>query len=282
MDLMMDLCILAALQLSLASLHLPRLILAQMLLSSASLAAMLAGEDAVLPFHLPLMLLSAAVAAGEVRGQRILCGALCMLALSAAAAGGCLLAGRAGGFAAAAALGLLLRARLHPVKRWHIEVELQLNGARAVFPALIDTGNRLREHASGLPVLIVEAGAAQAVAQQTEALDAHRLRPLPYGVLGSSGELKCFRPDGLRVQLPGGGSAEIGDCWAAVYPGRIPGSTCALAPPEFFDAMEQASFNQGIQDRARRIIHGFFKCKAIHLRAGGADSQGLGVLHRRQ
>ena len=282
MDLAMDMAILTALQLIFAGVHPLRLICAQLLLSAASFAAMALGRDAVLPFHLPLMLLGAAAVTGQKRCLSILRAALCMLALSMAAAGGCLLAGRTGGFASVGALALQMRSRMHPVRRWNIRVELELAGARASFPALIDTGNRLREHKSSLPVLIVEAEAAGAVAQQAEFLEDDRLRTLPYGVLGSSGTLRCFRPDGMRILLPDGGSAEIGDCWAAVYPGRIPGSTCALAPPEFFDAIEQASFNQGIEDRARRIIHGFFKCKAIHLRSGGTVSQGFGVLHRRQ
>lgn len=282
MDLAMDLVILAAVQLSFARFRPLRLLAAQALLSSVTLLALSLGREAATLLHAPVMLLCAAAVTGETGSRRILQAALCILACSAVGAGLCMLLGHWAGFLGILALTMLMRGRRHPATRWNIEIEMELDGATARFPALMDTGNRLREHGSGLPVLIVEEGAARQIADRAALLSPDRLRTMPFGVLGSGGEISCFRPDGVHILLPGLGRVRAPDCWAAVYHGRIPGSTRALAPPEFIDAIEQATYNQGIQDRARRIFYGFFKCKAIHLRAGGADSQGFGLLHRRQ
>ena len=128
-------------------------------------------------------------------------------------------------------------------------MEIALQGASARFPALIDTGNRLREHASGLPVLIVEERAAGEIAALAGTLSPDQMRPLPFGVLGGTGEISCFRCDEIHILLPGYGKTEAPPCWTAIYPGRIPGGTCALAPPEFADAVARVSSIRGFRER---------------------------------
>ena len=276
----MDLCILAALQHIFGRLHLFRLMLAWLLMTVSAFIWIASEINGAL--HLPVMVLGAAISTGETQPGRILQSALCMLALYAAGAGFHLLGGRIAALCGVAALTLLLQKRRHPRCQWNIDVELELDGVQARFPALIDTGNRLRDPLNHDPVLIVEAGAVPRLAQRIEDLDPGRMRFVPFGVLGSGGEIGCFHPDGLRILLPGMPAIEAAHCSAAVYHGRIPGRIRALAPPEFADLIARAAATQNNWDRARRVIYGFFKCKAIHLRAGGADSPGIGLLHRRQ
>ena len=103
--------------------------------------------------------------------------------------------------------------------------------------ALIDTGNKLREPLSGLPIVIVGRRALKKL------LDSSCLQPpsgrLPpgfrlvrYGVLGGQGEMLCFRPESVCVWSERGWR-EAPDVWVAIYPGDIPSGVGALAPPVF-------------------------------------------------
>ncbi len=103
--------------------------------------------------------------------------------------------------------------------------------------ALVDTGNRLTEPISGLPVLIVEDQLLRGI------IDASCLYPygkrLPpgfrvvrYGVLGGEGEMRCFRPKSVCVRATKGW-IEAPDVWIGIYPGRMPNDIEALAPPVF-------------------------------------------------
>ena len=108
---------------------------------------------------------------------------------------------------------------------WQVSLCLTGNGRRVRFPALIDTGNRLREPVSGLPVLIAEAPLIQAILPQ------EGCRTLRFGAVGGEGRMTCFRPDALWIGS--GHSRRRGpDIWVAVAPGPLPGLCQALAPPE--------------------------------------------------
>ena len=101
-----------------------------------------------------------------------------------------------------------------------------VNGRIARFPALIDTGNRLREPLSGLPVLIAEARVLRDI------LPPGGYRTLSFGGLGGVGRMACFRPD--AVWIGRGAARRRGpDIWVAVSPAPLPGLCQALAPPEF-------------------------------------------------
>lgn len=269
-------------QLSLNRFDLRRLILAQLPLSCATVCALALGDLKWL--HLPLLLLSGAIATGEKRPGRIAQAALVMLAGGALGAGFHMLGGGILSALTGCTLLLwLLRRHRHLNYRWNIEIQVEKNGRAAAFPALIDTGNRLREHESGLPVLIVEAGAVEELADAISALPDCEFRFLPYGVLGSCGSIRCFRPDRVRIIVPQIGARTAPACYMAIFPGRIPGSTRALAPPEFaFTAQGEPGFIYKLLKRARRFDYGIYKRKAIHLRHGGAIPQRLRLLHRRQ
>lgn len=123
-------------------------------------------------------------------------------------------------------LSLLLSLRRRIRTTWYIELCVAAGGNTTRFQALIDTGNRLREPISGLPVLIAEEHLLSKILPETG------YRAVAFGALGGGGMLKCFHPDGIWAVTRHGLSATP-DVWIAVSPGRLPGTTQALAPGEF-------------------------------------------------
>ena len=160
------------------------------------------------------------------------------------AAGAQMLAGQAFGSSAAAALfsaaagaGLCIwlgRERRMRLQTWDVVLFLRTSSGCVRFRALVDTGNRLHEPISGLPVMIVEEKALKrALPDGFSAKDIGKLpqgwRVVHYGVLGGAGRMACFRPQRLLVHYAGRWLLAP-DIWVAVYPGRIPGQVAALAP----------------------------------------------------
>lgn len=134
--------------------------------------------------------------------------------------------------------GALLAATALRKKRlvtWEVQVFLSAGGGEARFRALVDTGNRLREPFSGLPVLICERGVlADVLPPGYDAASTSGVPPgfrqVGYGALGGNGRLNCFRPELCLVDY-GNGYLKSPDLWVAVYPGKMPGGVRALAPP---------------------------------------------------
>jgi len=154
-------------------------------------------------------------------GQALLCGGVAgllplppMLAAPACLGGGALLT-------------LLVSVGRPPGSRdWQVPLCLTVGGRSARFPALIDTGNRLREPRSGLPVLVAEAGLVRDILPESG------YRTLGFGGLGGEGRMACFRPD--AVWIGSGRRRHRGpEVWVAVSPTPLPGLCQALAPPEF-------------------------------------------------
>lgn len=154
-----------------------------------------------------------------------------------------LIAQSAGGTAAKAAAacagaGLCIwhsRARGRRLRTWDVQLFLRTDSGCARFRALVDTGNRLHEPISGLPVMIVEERALRrCLPEGFDAREAAKRAPqgwrlVAYGVLGGAGRMACFRPERLLV-CDTGRWLLAPDIWVAVYPGRIPGQVAALAP----------------------------------------------------
>lgn len=135
-------------------------------------------------------------------------------------------------FLAAVAAGGVLIALTQDRRRMGLDgltvcVCVRHGGRTARFTALIDTGNRLREPFSGLPVLIAE---SRLVADLLPA--DLPLRRIPYGGLGGSGFLEAFRPETLHFSGTQGWQ-RAPEVWIALYPGRMSGQIHALAPPAF-------------------------------------------------
>lgn len=242
-DLLMDLGMLLTVQLAYGSLHAVRLMTGTAALAACTMLVQWFNPAPAVTalLHLPVFMLAAGITTGERRLGRILEASVCMFCTGAAAAGFISLGNRMSAYAVILGLPLLiflLRRHRHENYRWNIEVYVEKDGLGASLPALIDTGNRLHEHASGLPVLIAEADSLPRIAQYVQSLPHDQLCILPFGALGSTGEICCFRPDRLEITVPGRGHIPAPPCWVGIYPGRIPGSTRALAPPSFTKALE--------------------------------------------
>lgn len=278
LDILMDACVLACVQLALDRFCLRRLFRATLVMVFFTVACILLGLR-----NLALQLLICPIAAFALLGRRRVrqileaaCGIFCCYG----AAGGFFhLVGRwSPAILPCMPLFALLLRRRNIRAQWIVEVRLEYKGAHACFSALIDTGNRLREHRSKLPVLIVQASVLGALSDKIEPSDCVFL---PYGVLGSSGEIACFHPDRLMMRV-GDRWKHAPECLAAVFPDRIPGRFRALAPPEFILQSEHGFFPDALIKRYRRFYHGVFKHKAIHLWSCRTDSPGFGMLHRRK
>ena len=284
-DFAMDLCALCAVQLGFGSLHVRRLLLAEAILAACTLLSAVLGAPG-LGLRLAVCLLSASVLVGARRPLQAAEAGIGLLCAFAAAAGAATLCGGQLPVLAPAGmltLMLLVRRRRNIKFRWDVELYVELGGAGDRFPALIDTGNRLRDRISGLPVLIVESAAVPNFAAAADRLDPSEARTLPFGVLGSYGELRCYRPDKVELRAPGLSPRSAPACLVAPFPGRIPGKTRALAPPEFADAASPArALPDAFKFRSRRFRHGVFKRPAVHLRSGSSISEGIGLLHRRK
>lgn len=175
----------------------------------------------------------------------------CFLVLSLAAGGGALalaylrLPGAGGpfpgvpawsvGLAVAATLALAGQAWAYRRRCAHLpilETEVRLGGRRVTLPALVDSGNQLRDPFSGSPVMVAEyAAVRRLLPRELEGVllgrgglsrgaffpFADRLRIVPFSALGSRrGVLYGFRPDGVRIKEEGSwrqlGSVVVGVC----------------------------------------------------------------------
>ena len=237
-DLVMDAGILAVAQLSLGRLKLKRLLAAICVLQLASCIYFLFGSSA----RHPLVVIPPAIAAAYIisptkRILSVLSAAGCILVASGASAGFINAFGNARLIIAAvpalAIILLLLRRRMNIKYRWNIEVAVENDGKTVYFEALIDTGNRLHEPLSGLPVMIVSERFLP-----PDLFKNAQMRRLAFGVLGSSGEVQAFRADSVIIRQNGGRWLAAPECYIAVFCGRFPGSSLALAPPEFTEVME--------------------------------------------
>lgn len=128
-----------------------------------------------------------------------------------------------------------LEARAGRLSRLEVRLKLRVGKEWAELTALIDTGNRLHEPLSGLPVLIVEQQRIENLlpygfdAAHVNQYLPPRFRLVGYGALGAKGTLAVFRPDELLVQYRNGWMTSP-DMWVAIYPGQMPGKVHALAP----------------------------------------------------
>lgn len=121
---------------------------------------------------------------------------------------------------------LLLAVRSHLRTTWHVDLLLVLNGRSACIHALIDTGNRLHEPISGLPVIIIEEPLISRIMPESG------YRQVAFGGLGGSGCLSCFRPDEIWI-LEGRKKIRAPNAWIGVSDIPLPGAARALAPGEF-------------------------------------------------
>ena len=130
------------------------------------------------------------------------------------------------GISALILLFCLLYRRKSIRNTWSIHLCVSANGSSVRFTALIDTGNRLHEPLSGLPVIIAEEEILKDI------LPDKGYRKVAYGGLGGNGTLNCFRPDFIWIKC-GSKHKKAPAAWVAVSPLPLPGMYAALAPCEF-------------------------------------------------
>lgn len=236
-DVAMNLCILTCVQLGLGRLNMRRIAAALAVLEADTVICRIAGA-AFLRFW-PFQALFCAGAGfaltGRSVGVRSASIASCCILLSTLAAGGIAALARPFRLDLLAAGSILiicvLRMRRHDRSALRIQLCVELAGSTDRFTAMIDTGNRLTEPKSHLPVVIAEAGCVSHIA--SAALSSKRVCKIPFSVLGGGGEMECIDADRVTVCLPDGRQIPAPPCRIGIFRGRIPGLHRALAPAEF-------------------------------------------------
>ena len=195
-------------------------------------ALMPAVNPALRPASLVLPVLTTPLLLGNVVPSLYIKAALLLAGGALLSGGASLLVALKGPMGAVCALpgGILLAALFaarNPLRGdWEVRLALTVDGRTARFPALIDTGNRLREPLSGQPVVIAEEGLLRGI------LPRSGWRELRFGSVNGGGHMACFKPS--RVTIERGRKRTRGpDVWVAVSPVPLPGEARALAPGEF-------------------------------------------------
>ena len=108
--------------------------------------------------------------------------------------------------------------------------------------AFLDSGNRLMEPFSGLPVVIVHRGVLRPLLEDADLTDAEtcarlHVRQVPCAFLSGAGVLTAFRPDEICIRAPDG-SFRTGDVYVAVCDTPICGGDYdALLHPNLTEEM---------------------------------------------
>lgn len=117
-----------------------------------------------------------------------------------------------------------------------VRLRLSLGRNRIELNALVDTGNRLHEPLSGLPVLIVERSFLEKALGRETLEDLQRqARPVSFRSLNSSGEMPCLRARRLQIVEREGVFRPAGDVCVALCEHTLCGEHPAIAPVGIFD-----------------------------------------------
>lgn len=214
------------------------------MIGSALLGAALSLSSLLTPRLAPLALLGLPAAVlccfhqhGVPACLRCLLMTLCASFASGGAMNACLRGGMAaaasGVFAAALSMAVYLLANLLPQAVCNVrQVELRVEERAVILPAMLDSGNLLRDPITNLPVLVIPARAARTLFPDMG--DPSCLTGLPLGfrllnvhTAAGSALLPMFRPDECRIYLNGS------VCKAALLvavAGREYGGVQALVP----------------------------------------------------
>ena len=117
-----------------------------------------------------------------------------------------------------------------------VRLMLSLGRSRIELSALVDTGNRLHEPLSGLPVLIVEKRFLEKELGRETLEDMQRQAGLvSFRSLNSRGEMPCLRARGLQIVERKGVFRPAGDVCVALCEHTLCGEHPAIAPIAIFD-----------------------------------------------
>lgn len=100
----------------------------------------------------------------------------------------------------------------------------------AQLPALVDSGNRLREPLSGLPVIVAGRDAAAALSGGPVGEETEGVRWIPCHTAAGGRTLPAVLVRSVRIRL-GGPWTECGPVYVAVTDCELPGGMAALVPP---------------------------------------------------
>ena len=162
---------------------------------------------------------------------------LCASLLTGGAMGALMSSGMAAAPAGGLSIGLSLSAylliSLLPSALCDVrQVELEVEERAVILPAMLDSGNLMRDPITGLPVVVIPRRAAQTLFPDAEDLTELRTLPLGFRLLNvrtaaGSGLLPMFRPDRCRIYLNGRScEAEL----LVAVAGREYGGVQALVP----------------------------------------------------
>lgn len=116
-----------------------------------------------------------------------------------------------------------------------VRLRLDFSGGQVEVCALVDSGNRLHEPLSGLPVLLVERECLErALGRRTLDRLEGQGRPVRFRSLGSSGELICLPARRLQI-VRRGRLFPAGDVFVAPCEHTLSGEHQAIAPVGIFD-----------------------------------------------
>lgn len=116
-----------------------------------------------------------------------------------------------------------------------VRLRVDVGGGSLEVSALVDSGNRLHEPLSGLPVLLVERECLErALGERRLSRLEERGRPVRFRSLGSCGELLCLRARRLRI-VRDGRLLPAGDVFVAPCEHTLSGEHQAIAPVGIFD-----------------------------------------------
>ena len=115
-------------------------------------------------------------------------------------------------------------------ERVRVVLRIRTKAGETDMCALVDTGNTLREAMTGLPVIVAEEKRMAACISGEESAPFGEVRKIRYETLGGGGEMKIIKPESVFICEKGYWSRCL-DSWIALYPGELPGSIGALAPP---------------------------------------------------
>lgn len=111
-------------------------------------------------------------------------------------------------------------------------VSIEKNGASVTMEGLVDTGNRLTEPFSGLPVIITGKKTSEIICP--EGLFSEDIPPgirlVPFRSVGGSGLMRAFRPDCVTVELCGR-KKKTKNAWVAVSE-QMDDETQAIVNPD--------------------------------------------------
>lgn len=177
----------------------------------------------------------AACSPGSLAKRARMCLSMCVCALLAGGAQAALGKRSAPAFCAALVLYAVFGdTRRAAREERSVRLRLYLGSGCVDLSALVDSGNRLHEPISGLPVLVVRRECLERALGRRQLLALSQAgRPVRFRSLNGGGEMLCLRARRLQI-LRGGRAFPAGDVFVALCEHTLSGEHQAIAPVGIF------------------------------------------------